>query len=47
MHMTNLIHVNNSVRLSKTHHRKLNMDNFLSNKDHARGKHSDIAQKFT
>lgn len=43
--MTNLIHVNNSARFSKTHHRKLNTHNYCSNKDHAHG--SDIVQKFT
>lgn len=45
--MINLIHVNNSARLSRTHHRKLNTRNYLSAKDHAHDRYSGIVQKFT
>lgn len=47
MHMTNLIHVNSSARLSKTHHRKLNTHNSLSSKDRALGRYSDVVLKFS
>jgi len=47
MHMINLIHVNNSARLSRTHHRKLNTHNYLSTKDYAQARYNATVQKFT